>query len=191
MVFKLVDLTGTHVSLLLKGTCNNLIQRDQITPTEIWRIVQIHYIHRGIKSEVQNAPRRLSFQLQKRVTAFSQVTIQSVLHRALKKKPRSFNSIPWHFKLDLFFCTRHLFAVTWRGGKTFYVCALLKKKKKKKSCYPCYVFSPSHRQCLTASCSSAADFTQFWQKKNPPKHYYITLNSTPALCASFLLFWII
>lgn len=84
-----------------------------------------------------------------------------------KKKPRSFNSTPWHFKLDLFFCTRHLFAVTWRGGKTFYVCALLKKKKKKKSCYPCYVFSPSHRQCLTASCSSAADFTQFWQKKIP------------------------
>lgn len=106
----------------------------------------------------------------------------------LWEKHRSYNSTPWHFELDLFFCTRHLFAVTWRGKK--HSMFVHYSKKKKKSCYPCYVFSPSHRQCLTASCTSAADFTQFWQK-NPPKHYYITLNSTPALCASFLLFWII
>lgn len=90
----------------------------------------------------------------------------------LWEKHRSFNSTPWHFKLDLFFCTRHLFAVTWRGEKHsmfVHYSKKRKKKKKKKSCYPCYVFSPSHRQCLTASCSSAADFTQFWQKKKSPK----------------------
>lgn len=48
----------------------------------------------------------------------------------LWEKHRSFNSTPWHFKLDLFFCTRHLFAVTWRGGKTFCLCITQKKEKK-------------------------------------------------------------
>lgn len=34
MVFKLVHLTETHVSLLLKGTCNNLIHRPKKTQIE-------------------------------------------------------------------------------------------------------------------------------------------------------------